>query len=75
MELKAQHYVVKTKIEGPAGAIAPLVGKQPADIHVWLVKSEAPTFVEFEGPMSEDNPVWRIELIAPEPDSQKAKLE
>jgi hypothetical protein len=72
---KAQHYVVKTKIEGVAGAIAPLVGKQPPDIHVWLLKSEAPTFVEFEGPLSQDNPVWRIELAAPAPDSETSKLE
>ena len=70
MRQKAQHYIVKTKIEGPAGAIAPLIGKQPPDIHIWLVKSEAPTFVEFEGPLSQDTPVWRIELIAPEHDSQ-----
>ena len=75
MTQKAQHYIVKTKIQGAAGVVAPLVGKQPPDIHVWLAKSEAPTFVEFEGPLSEDTPVWRIELIAPEPDSQKAKLE
>jgi hypothetical protein len=75
MTQKAQQYVVKTKIQGPAGAIAPLVGKQPPDIHVWLVKSEAPTFVEFEGPLSQDNPVWRIELTAPEPDSKGAKIE
>jgi len=75
MTQKAQHYIVKTKIQGPAGVIAPLVGKQPPDIHVWLAKSEAPTFVEFEGPLSEDGPVWRIELAAPEPDSQKAKVE
>ena len=73
IEHKAQHYVVKTKIEGAAGAIAPLVGKQPPDIHVWLVKSEAPTFLEFEGPLSQDNPVWRIELTAPEPDSQDVR--
>jgi hypothetical protein len=75
MTHKAQHYVVKTKIQGPAGAIAPLIGKQPPDIHVWLVKSEAPTFVEYEGPLSEDNPVWRIELTAPEQDSQKSTIE
>jgi hypothetical protein len=70
LEFKAQHYIVKTKIEGVAGKVAPLVGKQPPDIHVWLVKSEAPTFLEFEGPLSEDGPVWRIELAAPEPDSR-----
>ena len=73
IEHKAQHYIVKTKIEGPAGVIAPLVGKQPSDIHVWLVKSEAPTFLEFEGPLSEDGPVWRIDLTAPELDSQDVK--
>lgn len=71
---KAQYYVVKTKIEGPAGVIAPLIGQQPPDIHVWLVKSEAPTFAEFEGPLSQDSPVWRIELAAPEPDSSKVKI-
>lgn len=75
IERKAQHYIVKTKIEGPAGIIAPLVGKQPPDIHVWLVKSEAPTFLEFEGPLSQDSPVLRIELTAPEPDSGTAKLD
>src|SRR5262249_61898236 len=65
MEHKAQQYIVKTKIEALAGAIAPLIGKQPPDIHVWLVKSEAPTFLEFEGQLSQDNPVWRMELNAP----------
>ena len=69
---KAQYYVVKTKIEGVAGVIAPLAGKQVPDIHIWIAKSEAPTFLEFEGPLSEDSPVWRIELAAPEPDSTKA---
>jgi hypothetical protein len=71
---KAQHYVVKIKIEGVAGKIAPLVGKQPPDIHVWIVKSEAPGFIEMEGPLSQDSPVWRIEMTAPEPDSPKVKI-
>jgi hypothetical protein len=73
IEAKAQHYVVKTKIQGVEGKIAPLVGKQPPDLNVWLVKSDAPTFLEFEGPICEDNPTWRIELMAPQPDSDKAK--
>jgi len=71
--LKAQHYIIKTKIAGFAGLIAPLLGKQPPDIHFWILKSEAPTFVEFEGPLSEDSPIWRIEMTAPEPDAPKAK--
>ena len=69
-----QHFVVKTKIEGAAGVIAPIMGKQPPDAHIWIVKSEAPTFVEFEGPISEDSPVWRIELMAPEPDAPNLKI-
>jgi len=73
--LKAQHYIVKTKIGGAAGIIAPLIGKKPPDLHVWLVKSEAPTFLEYEGPLSEDSPVWRIEIAAPEHDWARGKSE
>lgn len=66
---KAQHYVMKVKIEGAAGKIAPLIGKQPPDAHFYIVKSESPTFYEFEGPLSADGPVWRMELSAPEPET------
>ena len=38
---KAQQYVIKIKIGGVTGVIAPLLGKQPADIHIWILKSEA----------------------------------
>jgi hypothetical protein len=75
IEHKTQHYVIKTKIEGAAGAVAPLVGKQPPDLHLWLIKSEAPTFVEFEGPLTPDGPSWRIEMTAPEPDSPNSKTQ
>ena len=40
---------------------------------MWLLKSEAPTFVEFEGQLSQDGPGWRIELSAPDPDSPRQK--
>ncbi len=73
--LRAQQYVVKTKIGGAVGIIAPLIGKKPPDLHVWLVKSEAPTFLEYEGPLSEDSPVWRIEIAAPEHDWARRKSE
>jgi hypothetical protein len=70
---KAQHYVMKVKIEGAAGKVAPLIGKQPPDSHFFVVKSESPTFYEFAGPMSADGPVWRMELGAPEPDAGNGK--
>lgn len=62
---QALHYLVKIKINGIAGVVAPIIGKQPPDINIWVVKSGAPTFVEFEGPLSSDSPVWRIQLTAP----------
>jgi len=34
---KVTHYVVKVEIGGAAGLVAPLLGKQPPDIHVWIL--------------------------------------
>ena len=62
---KATHYVVKVEIGGVAGLVAPLVGKQPPDSHVWVLGGEAPAFVKSEGPMFQDGPIWRIELVSP----------
>jgi hypothetical protein len=62
---KAVHYVVKVKLGGIAGVIAPLLGKQPPDSHVWIMPGEAPAFVKSEGPLAPDGPVWRIELVSP----------
>ena len=62
---KATHYVLKVKIGGVAGLIAPLVGKQPPDTHVWVLGGEAPAFVKSEGPMFLGGPIWRTELTSP----------
>ncbi len=63
---KATHYVVKVKIGGIAGVVAPLIGKQPPDSHVWILQGDgAPAFVKSEGPLAPDGPVWRIELASP----------
>lgn len=60
------HYVVRTEIGGLSGLIAPLIGKQPPDIHIWMLAGDAPGFVKFEGPLFSDGPVWRIEVAAPQ---------
>ena len=62
---KATHYVVKAEIGGAAGLVAPLLGKQPPDIHVWILGGEAPAFVKSEGPLYFGGPIWRIELVSP----------
>jgi hypothetical protein len=61
----ATHYVVKIEIGGLAGLVAPLLGKQPADSHVWILGGDAPAFVKFEGPLALGAPPWRIELASP----------
>ena len=62
---KATHYVVKVEIGGAAGLVAPLLGKQPPDTHVWILGGEAPAFVKLEGPLYFGGPIWRIELVSP----------
>lgn len=71
---RAMRYDIKTEIGGIKGAIAPLVGKQPKDIYVWILGGKAPTFVHMQGPLYEDGPIWTIDLTPPvwpeKPDSQ-----
>ena len=62
---KAMHYVVKVKIGGITGLLASLLGKQPADMQIWVLGGEAPAFVKFEGPLYNGGPIWRVELAAP----------
>jgi hypothetical protein len=62
---KAIHYVVKVKLGGVTGLLAPLLGKQPPDTHVWILGGDAPAFVKSEGPLYLGGPAWRIELTGP----------
>ena len=62
---KATHYIVKIEIGGLAGLVAPLVGKQPPDTHVWILGGDVPAFVKSEGSMFLGGPIWRIELVSP----------
>ena len=66
LSYKAQHFVVKVNIPGLAGVVAPVVGKQPPDIHIWVIEGEAPVFVQFQGPLSAEGPVWKLELTKPD---------
>lgn len=62
---KATRYVVKVQIGGVAGLLAPVVGKQPQDTRIWILKGEAPVFVKLEGPLFAGGPTWRIEQVCP----------
>jgi hypothetical protein len=62
---KASHYVLKVDIGGFAGLVAPLVGKQPPDSHVWILEGEAPAFVRSRAPMFMGGPLWQTDLVSP----------
>ena len=62
---RATHYVLKVDIGGLAGLVAPLVGKQPEDSHVWILEGEAPAFVKSKASMFMGGPLWQTELVSP----------
>jgi hypothetical protein len=62
---KAMRYTVKIEIGGISGVIAPLIGKDPPDTHIWMVGGKAPGFLKSEGQLFEGGPIWRIEMASP----------
>jgi len=62
---RSTHYVVTVEIGGLTGAVAPILGKQPEDTHIWVLGGEAPAFVKAEGPHAQGDPVLRMELAIP----------
>ena len=63
---KATRYVVKVDIGGVAGVVAPLIGKQPQDTHIWILGGDAPSFAKSEGPLYGTGSIWRMELTSPD---------
>jgi hypothetical protein len=62
---KAMRFRLKVELGGITGMIAPLVGKDPPDVDVWVTDGEAPAFVKMEGPLYLGGPVWTIENATP----------
>ena len=62
---RAMRYDIKIEIGGITGVIAPLVGKQPKDIYIWILGGRAPTFVRMEGQLYQGGPVWTVQLASP----------
>ncbi len=58
---RAVHYVLKVDLGGLRGLIAPLIGKQPPDVHVWISQGEAPAFLKSEQTFFAGGPLWRTE--------------
>ncbi len=56
---------VHVELGGVTGVIAPLIGKEPADIRVWVAKGEVPAFLKFQGALYEQGPIWTMVLTSP----------
>jgi hypothetical protein len=62
---KATDFTLHVELGGVTGMMAPIVGKQPSDYHIWLEDGVPPAFVREEGPLYEGGPIWRIEQVSP----------
>lgn len=66
MHRKATNFTILVELGGVAGVVAPVIGKQPADYHIWLMGGTPPAFIREEGPpLYEGGPIWRMEAISP----------
>ncbi len=67
LSTKAKHYVLKPQIGKIRQFFGKLSGQLPADFHYdwWILTDEAPSFVQFEGPLQLMGSIVRIELVSP----------
>lgn len=62
---RAKKYAMHIELGGVAGVVAPLIGRQPAGMRIWVADGEVPTVVKTEGAFLEGGPSWTMEQTAP----------
>ena len=62
---KAKRYRIHVELGGVAAVVAPILGKQPADLEMWVMDGEVPAFLKVRGPMYEQGPDWTMKLLSP----------
>lgn len=62
---KALAYEIKIELGGVAGVVAQFVGRQPPNVHLWILGGELPTFLREEGQSFEDGPILVMSLVSP----------
>ena len=62
---RGRDFNIKVELGGLTGVVAPVIGKQPKDVHVLMLEGDVPAFVREEGQLFENGPVWRIDQIGP----------
>lgn len=64
-ERKGLQYEIKIELGGLVGLIAPVVGKAPPNIYMWIEGGEVPIFLRETGPLFEGGAILSINLIGP----------
>ncbi len=62
---RAARFDLHIEIGGVAGAVAPMLGKQPADITMWATVDAVPVVIRTEGALYPKGPIWNAEFTSP----------
>jgi hypothetical protein len=63
--IKAAVWDVKAELGGLTGIVAPMIGKQPPDTHIWIAENGVPEIVRVDTALYVGGPVWSIQLASP----------
>ncbi len=64
MRRTATDFVLHVEFGGVTGLVAPMIGKEPSNYHIWILPGTPPAFVREEGQLYEGGPIWRMEQIS-----------
>ena len=62
---KTEQLNVHIELGGLAAIVAPLLGKEPSDLNVWIGRDAVPTFFRLEGPLYLGGPTWNVTPTSP----------
>jgi hypothetical protein len=65
VERKSKAFNIRIEIGGVEGMIAPLVGKAPPDIQLWVVPGEVPVIVREQAQLFQDSPILNTWMVSP----------
>ena len=58
---KATVFRIHPELGGVAGVVAPVIGKQPKDVYIWILEGQVPGLVREIGPLEEGGPIVSVE--------------
>jgi len=62
MTYNATIFRIHLELGGVVGVVAPIIGKQPGDLYIWVSESPAPQLLRLEGALADGGQVVSVEL-------------